>query len=327
MSSLSTKLSVQQIQYALYRHLFDARNDIVVPNVSWGLLPYEADLLGVNKSGQVTEVEIKRSLSDLRADFKKHHHHDDDSITYFYYCVPESIVDKAKAAILVNEQSMRPFPVEGKDCPALLCFTEDGAIKETGFGSPKRFGYHGSSVDERATLGRLGTIRYWNILPDVMHPEDAGEKKKIRDLQNELRLTKGVLKTCEDDYNMLKRLLRYKYPGIWQEYLNIDVEADRYEPTKPTVTQASEIDAVNSGVNRFIESMVTKYGLKVKGGAEIKRRPVGANVSSDSVMVTHATDNYVTELLYNGKLVAMVYERRDDMNYTEVNCIDMHPTL
>ena len=47
------------------------RNNIIVPNVSWGMLDYEADLLIMNKTGYVTEIEIKRSWSDFLADFKK----------------------------------------------------------------------------------------------------------------------------------------------------------------------------------------------------------------------------------------------------------------
>lgn len=32
-----------------------------------------------------------------------------------------------------------------------------------------------------------------------------------------------IIKDIESDYNILKRLLRYKYPDIWKEYLNMDI--------------------------------------------------------------------------------------------------------
>ena len=70
MSTLKTKLSVTQIQLALRNSdIFNPTRDLIVPNVSYGMLPYEADLIGITPSGQVTEVEIKRSIEDLRADF------------------------------------------------------------------------------------------------------------------------------------------------------------------------------------------------------------------------------------------------------------------
>ena len=72
--AVATKLSVKEIQLALRdcSLLFDLRNDLVCPNVSWGLLPYEADLLGIKKNGIVTEVEIKRSYEDFKKDFEKY---------------------------------------------------------------------------------------------------------------------------------------------------------------------------------------------------------------------------------------------------------------
>lgn len=55
MSSLKTQLSVQQIQLGLRNSdIFDQRADIIVPNLSWSILPYEADLIGISRSGQVT---------------------------------------------------------------------------------------------------------------------------------------------------------------------------------------------------------------------------------------------------------------------------------
>lgn len=318
MSTLKTKLSVAQIQLSLYRHLFDSRNDIVVPNVSWGLLSYEADLLGISASGQVTEVEIKRSLSDLRADFKKRHHHDDEIVTYFYYCIPESLLEKAKAAILENEKKAHPYAdIKESDCPAILVYTEDAQIKETGFGKAKRYGYHRISDHEKETLGRLGTLRYWDVLEKTLHPEDFGDKAKIRKLQDELRTVKKIMAVNEEDYRMLTRLLRYKYPGIYAEYLDIGAEMT------PEARQQSTMDAIQSRKMKFIESIITKYGLKGKEGTEIRTRAV----CTDNCSNPHPGDNLITEVLYKDHLIAMVYERRDDYNWTETNCIDLNPKL
>ena len=37
---------------------------------------YEADFITITKSGYLTEVEIKISISDFRADFEKQRYHD-----------------------------------------------------------------------------------------------------------------------------------------------------------------------------------------------------------------------------------------------------------
>lgn len=223
MSTLKTKLSVAQIQLALRNSdLFDKRSSVIVPNISWGMLPYEADLIGISKSGQVTEVEIKRSISDLRADYKKDHRHDAPCVTYFYYCVPESLVEQSKNVILENEQKRYAVPITEKDCPALLYFSEEGQIRHTDFGRAKRHGYVGSTPADREKAGFLASLHYWNNAEKMAYPEDFGVKAKIRKLQEENRLQKTVIKNIEQDYNVVKWFLRHKYPKIWEEYLKID---------------------------------------------------------------------------------------------------------
>lgn len=101
---LDTNLTIEQIQSRLAQiDNFNLRRNIVVPNVSWGLLEYEADFVSLSKSGYLTEVEIKRSWEDFRKDFKKKHLHDDPRIAYFYYCVPKSIANKVMDALYVVE--------------------------------------------------------------------------------------------------------------------------------------------------------------------------------------------------------------------------------
>ena len=75
-----TTLSITQVELGLAKY-FDLRKNIIVTNVSWGMLLHEADLLILSKSGYLTEVEIKRSWSDFLADFKKTHTHDDPKIS------------------------------------------------------------------------------------------------------------------------------------------------------------------------------------------------------------------------------------------------------
>lgn len=318
MSTLKTKLSVPQIQLALRNSfLFDQRSSVVVPNISWGMLPYEADLIGISAHKQVTEVEIKRSISDLRADYRKGHRHDAPCVTYFYYCVPESLVEQAKKVILENEQKRRVVPISEKDCPALLFFTESGEIRQADFGTAKRFGYHRADDKDIMDAGRLASLRYWDAAQRLARPEDFGAKAKIRELQDEIKVLKHTVKVIEEDYNMLKRMLRYRYPALWEEFLEIGHSKDQ------ETSQQKTMDAIDSRKNDFIQEIIRKYHLIGKEGVEIRTRAV----CTDNCSNPHPGDNLITEVLYKDNLIAMVYERRDELNWTETNCIDLKPLL
>ena len=102
---------------------------LFVQMLAGGLLPYEADLLGVKKNGIVTEVEIKRSYEDFKKDFEKDHKHDASIITYFYYCVPESILDKCIDYMLKHYNVEVSDDNYSKNLPAVLYYTEDAGIR------------------------------------------------------------------------------------------------------------------------------------------------------------------------------------------------------
>ena len=84
--------------------MFGIRTHIIVPNVSWGFGMHECDLFLIKKSGVAVEVELKRSKSDLLADFEKRHGHIDrqNRITEFYYGMPEDMYEKCKDLIPEN---------------------------------------------------------------------------------------------------------------------------------------------------------------------------------------------------------------------------------
>ena len=69
---MDTNLSVNEIMLLVVENpiFCNIRTDIVIPNLSWGLLNHEADLAIINKSGYLTEIEIKRSYQDLKKDFE-----------------------------------------------------------------------------------------------------------------------------------------------------------------------------------------------------------------------------------------------------------------
>lgn len=92
-----TTLTLEQIETIITGYPdspFYMRQNIVVPNCDWGFLNHEADLLVLNKTKRLVEIEIKRTWSDFMADFKKKHTHDDPKLTRFYYAVPLSIAER-----------------------------------------------------------------------------------------------------------------------------------------------------------------------------------------------------------------------------------------
>ncbi len=133
----------------------------MVPNVSWGLLPYEADFVDINRSGYMTEVEIKRSFEDFKKDFSKAHNHDDERVYYFYYCVPESIYEKV-IDFLDKKFEEKPNYLK----PAVLFFNEELGIEYKNYGNNHAMHkdgvrYRKLFLEEQLTVARLGTLRYW----------------------------------------------------------------------------------------------------------------------------------------------------------------------
>jgi hypothetical protein len=80
-------LTTPEVELALANHL-NIRANIIVPNISWGLLPYEVDLLVVSSKGYATEIEIKVSASDLKADKLKKHNHSSHLIKRLFFALP-----------------------------------------------------------------------------------------------------------------------------------------------------------------------------------------------------------------------------------------------
>lgn len=89
------KITAQQIEIAVAKH-FGYRQNLIVPNVYWGLgLNYEADLVVLRPSDWAIEVEIKVSAADIKADLKKWRQHDSNLFRDLYFAVPELLADNA----------------------------------------------------------------------------------------------------------------------------------------------------------------------------------------------------------------------------------------
>ena len=70
---------------------FNPRQNLSIPNVSWGFNIHECDLLILTKNRYLYEVEIKISKSDLIKDKEKQHKHKNDKIRKLYFAIPKEL--------------------------------------------------------------------------------------------------------------------------------------------------------------------------------------------------------------------------------------------
>jgi hypothetical protein len=156
-----------EMELALVQY-FDARRNIIVPNVSFGFDIHECDLLILRPSGHAIEVEIKISRSDLKKDQKKRHNHHDrkNRIRELWFAVPDYLGDvqdliPERAGIMTirrSEWNGRLYASKVRDAKA-----EATAVK--------------LDDQQRLKLTRLGTMRIWSL------------KRKIINLNTKLKTT------------------------------------------------------------------------------------------------------------------------------------------
>ncbi len=162
-------MTTPEIEKLIYLY-FEKSSLVIVPKVSgnnWWLdteadpmiwkniVNHECDMLIVSKNHYLTEVEIKISLSDLKADFKKEHQHKDENIKNFYYAFPEEMKDKAielipeEAGILIAVKKHLNSGYEYRD---IECYRKPKINKEA------------KPINDivLSRIYRLGYLRYWN---------------------------------------------------------------------------------------------------------------------------------------------------------------------
>ena len=165
---MDTKLSIREIEEMIISNEVSLRNEIAIPNLSWGMLPYEADLVVINKTGYMREYEIKRSLQDLKADFKKKCYHDAEQVYQFFYVLPISIKDKALELFRIHQNDDVYIKAFGKSTeyyealPAAIFYNNEGQIVDrTRFDGRLRGKHRKLFLEEKLTISRLLNIRYW----------------------------------------------------------------------------------------------------------------------------------------------------------------------
>lgn len=139
--------TVNEIEIAVARY-FDARINMIVPNIFWGLdLQHECDLFVLTKTGWAYEVEIKVCKYDLRNDAKKRHGHNSKLLRKLYFAIPEKLESEIdnipeRAGVLIVGAGGRVKKVrEAEQNKMAIKIPNDKALK----------------------LGRLAAMRIWNL--------------------------------------------------------------------------------------------------------------------------------------------------------------------
>ncbi len=96
---MNNKMNTKDLEVTVAQYL-NYRQNIIVPNISWGLRVHECDLFMLSKTGYATEVEIKISKADLIKDFQKRHSHSSNKIRRFFYAMPEEIYNKLDQEVI-----------------------------------------------------------------------------------------------------------------------------------------------------------------------------------------------------------------------------------
>jgi len=126
---------------------FNIRQNLIVPNISWGLFIHECDLLVITKAGYAWEVEIKVSRSDLIKDKEKRHGHFDKRIKDLYFAMPEAMekdiehVPERAGIILVNDRLRCKTLRKPQSNKNAIPFTDK----------------------EKFQVARLGALRIWGL--------------------------------------------------------------------------------------------------------------------------------------------------------------------
>ena len=150
------------IELALARY-FNPRQNLMVPNISWGMDMHECDMLIMSKSGYLTEVEIKISASDLKRDQEKRHGHIDGRIKALYFAIPEvllkhEILIPERAGILVIRKSWES--------------ARYGRFEAGLWRKPKINAQAPALTEaEKFNIARLGALRMWTLKRKIQKQE------------------------------------------------------------------------------------------------------------------------------------------------------------
>ena len=173
------RITTIEMEEKLARY-FNPRQNIIVPNVSWGFYIHECDLLVLRKSGHLLEIEIKISKADLKKDAEKSHKHIDyyDRVRELWFAIPDYLQDcieyipERAGVIIVNKNHDWGTYLNCKEIRQPKINTKAEKLCE----------------NEKLMLARLGTMRIWSLKRKIIEMKYKKTKKRISADKKQLRL-------------------------------------------------------------------------------------------------------------------------------------------
>jgi hypothetical protein len=160
------KVTATEIMRTVVSAKFPPRRYAVCPNVSWSILPWEADLLVVSPSGISHEVEIKVTVADLWRDRHKRKWQGEGPhayVDYFWYAVPQGM--ESEALERAREVGAGVMVVGHAYHPDIIL-------------QPKRSRRVKSDAVTAAAIHRLAGLRFWDTVLKVKQEDEHGVDQK-----------------------------------------------------------------------------------------------------------------------------------------------------
>jgi hypothetical protein len=158
-----------EVEIAKY---YNKRINIIVPNITWGLLSHECDMLIIRPSNIAIEVEIKISVSDFKADLLKHHHHKErqNRISEFYYAMPKNIYEKVKDLIPIDAGviTCERYKYEHYSKYGKKIFSNGIHTKKVK-SAIKIKNARKLTLEEKLKIGHLGCMRIFNLKEKIIN--------------------------------------------------------------------------------------------------------------------------------------------------------------
>lgn len=170
------KVSTIEMEEAVARH-FGIRQNIIVPNVSWGFYIHECDLLIIRKSGCLLEVEIKITKADLKKDLKKEHQHIDGRIKELWFAIPEYLEDSIE---YIPKHAGIITVYDNEWTKSLCCHTLRDPIVNNK--AEKLY------ENEKFMIARLGTMRIWGLKRKIIDMRKKRSRKRNISSKEQLSL-------------------------------------------------------------------------------------------------------------------------------------------
>ena len=169
-------MTTLEMELGLMAH-FNARTNLIVPNVHWGANIHEIDLFVLSKSGYAYEVEIKISKADLIKDKEKRHGHIDrlNRIKHLWFAIPEKLVPDIehipeRAGIVVVGYDIATYNkwVGDKLVPYDKVIYPCKVLRQ-----PQLLSTHLWSDKDRYNIARLGALRIWSMKEKILRLTNA----------------------------------------------------------------------------------------------------------------------------------------------------------